>query len=457
MATWHCPVCGLNFAFHSELDWHIREAHCMKRTAGLAGQLEREAVLSWSSLRQLQLAADKPSVSLFLWTTPAAVMTHHDATNLHRLASQASERLSHESDERLGHELRADALGHMKARLGEAVRAAEVGPTDHGLAIFVSSAQTAVVPLPFSPRERVVVNPTFATRDLLESLERFPPYRALVLRGPGFRLLEGRADRLSEVRDWQVPNPSFLRARGEDAGLYKNCWTLRQRRLAAFDTADRAIGERVAVAGRLPLVVLGRKGLITRYRRRSPHAASVVGEVTDYGSLLSRADVAQHATPIVASYRERHTAEYLRALAEADRHGRVVWGLQPVWDAVRDGQVQWLWVERDYWQPGRLTEGGRRMVPAVDPAAPGVVEDLVDLIIERAALSGAHVEIVEQLGHGRAGDRVAAELGSPGGAAADEHGETRQEIAGEEHPPVHEVARTESRTERPNTGTTAAA
>ncbi len=34
MAIWHCPVCGLDFAFHSELDWHVREAHCLKRTAG---------------------------------------------------------------------------------------------------------------------------------------------------------------------------------------------------------------------------------------------------------------------------------------------------------------------------------------------------------------------------------------------------------------------------------------
>ena len=56
MATWHCPVCGLDFGFHSELDWHIREAHLLKRTAGLAGQLERQAVLNWALLRQLQSA-----------------------------------------------------------------------------------------------------------------------------------------------------------------------------------------------------------------------------------------------------------------------------------------------------------------------------------------------------------------------------------------------------------------
>ena len=40
-----------------------------------------------------------------------------------------------------------------------------------------------MVPLPFSPRERAVVSHTFATRDLLDALQTFPMYRALVLRG----------------------------------------------------------------------------------------------------------------------------------------------------------------------------------------------------------------------------------------------------------------------------------
>ena len=116
------------------------------------------------------------------------------------------------------------------------------------------------------------------------------------------------------------------------------------------------------------------------------------------------------------------------------------------------------------------------MLPAVDPTAPGAIEDLVDLVIERAALSGAHVEIVEQLGHGRAGDRVAAELGSPGGAAAAERGEPAcevagtesrtapevvHEVAGDQRGAVHEVAGDERHngngTEKPHTGTTAAA
>lgn len=304
MTTWHCPVCGLDFSFHSELDWHIREAHCLKRTAGLAGQLEREAVLSWAKMRQLASADEHPSVSLLLSTTPAAVMNPADVAELHHLASTASRSFAAE--------LTGQAQKRMELRLEEAVRAAESGPTDHGLAVFVGATETAVVPLPFSPRKRAVVNHIFASRELLEDLQEFPMFRALVLRGPGFWLLEGQGELLSEVLDWQVPNPSLRRAR-------HSAWTTGQRRRAAFAAADRAIGERVAIVGRLPLVVIGRKGLLTRFLRHSPHAASVVGEVLAWGSLQSRSSVAKLAGPQIAAWREKHSAQYLDALAEADR------------------------------------------------------------------------------------------------------------------------------------------
>ena len=128
-----------------------------------------------------------------------------------------------------------------------------------------------------------------------------------------------------------------------------SAWTTGQRRRAALDEADRAIGVRVAIIGRLPLVVVGRKRLLAEFRKRSPHAASVVGEVPAWGSMLSRVSVGQLAAPAIRTWREQHTQRYLDALAEADRQGAVVWGLEKVWDAVIAGQVERMWVERDYW------------------------------------------------------------------------------------------------------------
>jgi hypothetical protein len=276
----------------------------------------------------------------------------------------------------------------------------------------------------------VAVNPTFAVRDLLDALERFPMYRAVVLRGPGFRVLEGRGERLSEVRDWQVPNPSIWCARrtadatGLGGASHVACWTPRQRRLAAFAAADRAIGERVAIEGRLPLVIVGRKGLTAKYRKCSAHAASIVGEVPAWGSMMSRAEVASSAAPIVSAWRARHAAQYLEALVEADRQGKVVWGLQAVWGAVIAGEVERLWVERDYRQPARLVDGDKELVPVSDSEAPGATGDAVDLLLERSVLAGAHVEMIDRVPDGVGGERIAAQLGRP----LDRYGGIGQEI-----------------------------
>jgi hypothetical protein len=71
----------------------------------------------------------RPMLNLGLWTTPAAVMTAADAADLHQVAGSALERLTGE--------LSAEARRRIRARLAEAVRAAEHSPTDHGLAVFV--------------------------------------------------------------------------------------------------------------------------------------------------------------------------------------------------------------------------------------------------------------------------------------------------------------------------------
>ena len=241
-------------------------------------------------------------------------------------------------------------------------------------------------------------------------------YRALVLWGPGFRLLEGWGDRLSEVRNWQVPNPSltgprYAKGTREEAAR----WTPHQRRQAAFAAADLAIGERVAIDGRLPLVVVGRTSLLARFRKGSAHAASIVGEVTTWGSMRTRAEVGKLASPLVAAWRNRHAADYLDALDQAQRQGHVVWGLEKVWEAVRQQRVHWLWVERDYSLPGRLADGGSRLLlgeQAEHGPKPGLTEDIVDMVIEQATLAGAHVEIVGDLrGPGHGDDRIAAQIG----------------------------------------------
>ncbi len=66
----------------------------------------------------------------------------------------------------------------------------------------------------------------------------------------------------------------------------------------------------------------------------------------------------------------------------------MVWGLDKVWDAVLAGQVERMWVERGFWLPGKLADGGKQLLLWDAKGAHGVVPDIVDRVIERAALAG---------------------------------------------------------------------
>ena len=53
-----------------------------------------------------------------------------------------------------------------------------------------------------------------------------------------------------------------------------------------------------------------------------------------------------------------------------------------VWRFANEGRGRLLLVEEDFHVPGQLDETGIHLSPADDPAAPGVIDDAVDEIIE---------------------------------------------------------------------------
>ncbi len=113
-------------------------------------------------------------------------------------------------------ELRSEAAG----RLAEVVDTAQAGELMTGLdttaeglgrsdwpsvAVFASPSFTHGVELPTPARPRVVVDRTFATRDLVVGPARTTRYLVLTIDGGGARLLAGLADRLDE----SVTRPVF--------------------------------------------------------------------------------------------------------------------------------------------------------------------------------------------------------------------------------------------------------
>jgi len=371
--VYHCPLCPLVFEYRTEVEWHLREEHRSRadEEADLRAELAAaSAPLDWNRLCALRSSKGHPSVSLLLSTVPSATMTPLDIARLRQLAERARRRLSAEPD----HDIRNSLVEH---RLAQAVSTAETLSTERGLALLVNPNDLVILRLAFAPRDREVVDDRFATRDLEYDLRRYPHYRALVL-GRNARILEGRAQDLSEPPGKPIRGPS--RTPADDTYVEQS-------------DAEGLLTDRVAAAGRLPLVVLGDQRRIEQFRRDSCHFADVIAEVTR--PRLRNVPVVDLAAPAVDRWLSDHERNSIQELREADRQDEVAWGVEAAWSALETRKADRLWVEHDYHTPGRVIPGVSGVQRTNDPAEPCVIDDLVDALIAKASELGVTVDLLD--------------------------------------------------------------
>jgi hypothetical protein len=373
VSVYYCPLCPLVFEHRSDVETHRREEHRARPdgAADLRDQITAATrTLDWDRLQQLRSARSRPSVTLMLSTVPALAMSVLDIARLRQLAERARRRLYSEPD-------RGTVTPTVEDRLAKAVAAAETLPTERGLAILVNHRELAVVRLPFAPRDRHIVDDVFASRDLEYSLRRYPRYRVLVL-GRHPRLLEGRAHHFSE--------PLTAASTGTAGSISSY-------HITSLANAEALVRQQVTLAGPLPLVLVGDRGELDSFRR-TPYSGDVLTEVR--ARKLRRTNAGDLAAQAVERWQQDHQHAALTDLSAADSSHQVAWGIQPAWNALQMRTADRLWVEHDYAVPGRILPGTLGLETTSDPAEPGVIDDLVDALLTRAAQLGVPVDLLDQ-------------------------------------------------------------
>ena len=327
-------------------------------------------MLTHDQLRVLQAVHDEPAVTI-LWTVPA------DG------GDQPIDGLLAEAAARLRLELTEHEVAERIARLRDL--AAQVGEDrgERAVALFASRHHWAVSRLPEPVHDRVVVDETFATRDLVRALHRSPEYLVLALAEPVTRLYEGRGRILREVTaggfPFTVNAPGQKgRERRHDPGA------ARDRHLESL-THDLDHTEAMAEGGvdGKPLVVIAAAERLAKFTARTRFGTRIIGAVAHaVGDGVSSAALSGLVWPDVEAWL---VGRRLDALAEVDKAAgakRLAAGIDEVWPLAREGRGRLLVVEEGFEYPARLGGGGRVLEPVDDPTQPGVLDDAVDEAIE---------------------------------------------------------------------------
>ncbi len=339
----------------------------------------------------LQAIHGYPAVSLLMNTTPAAVMTALDAVTLRRLVQQATRRLSSEALPE-----KADVL----LALDRLVTQAAVGPTGRALAVYASPGGAFIVHLPLEVQERVAIDPTFATRDLVRSLHRTPRHVVLVLTAREARLLDGLGDTLRPApgKTFPLSNPKQQAKDPSHPGMSVGDST------AFLQRVEQALTVHLQRYP-APVVIVGPERVLARFMAltRVPRIAGTIP--ADIGNHPLTA-LAQRIRPLLENYLRGRQDEALRLLDRCTGEKRAVSGMQSCWLAARYEPVEMLAVEEGLFYPARLSSDGDLLMPADDVEHPEVLDDAVDELIERVLQRGGWIALVED-GTLAAHDRVA--------------------------------------------------
>lgn len=337
--------------------------------------------LRWSDVAELTATNGFPCVTVVVPTDPAPSMTAHDRRTLESLVDQA-EQMLHDAG-LLSREALSETLREMAA-------AATRMPTGRGLALYVSVAVQRSFTLPQPVRPRVVVESTFATRELIAALHRTPPHLLVTLQPGCAHIYQVQGTSATPVATVHAEPPvlaASLEARDLDD--------------VARSTTDTFLGEVDIELGQerqrfpSPLVLAGTPRLVDAFARRTRHGHRLAGMV-DTAHAQTLPDLLRKSAVHLERYLRSRQAEALTIVQRtATEHPeRLAAGVEAAWHTARRVRPLMLVVEETFSVPGRI--GGTPLLPeeyrATDPRH---LHDLVDDLVEEVIHRGGQVALVE--------------------------------------------------------------
>ncbi len=345
-------------------------------------------MISRSELKILQGHREYPSVSLLAPTHRTAPANKRDRIVVKNLLAKAVERLHGEFTKR--------EVASVVQNLKKLVERVDWKHALDGLALFASRDVATAVSLPFRVKARAVIDATFATRDLVFTLNRAPRYRVLVLGEKPTRLFDATTNVLTE--ETAKPFPMVHTGPG---GASKLPGGQGINRSAVRDESHRQffrkVDDALAVIQKhdpLPLIVVGVDRYLAFYQEVTKASEAIIGLVAGSHEKTSPSALGKLVWPVFKAGSTLKRTRALVRLKEAVSANRHASGIDQVWRACYDKRCQILLVETGFEHPANVTPEGDRLLPYGGSGA-AALDDAVDEVIEKVLADGGEVFFYE--------------------------------------------------------------
>jgi hypothetical protein len=337
-----------------------------------------------TELKRLQSQNDYPSVSILASTHRSSPANKRDRIVVKNLLTKGIDRLHGEFKKR--------EVASVVENLRKVVEGVAWKHTLDGLALFASKDDATAVYLPFKVKPRVVVDSSFATRDLVFTLNRAPRYRVLVLTEKPTRLFEATTNVLVEVTDKPFPmvhtGPGGATRLPGGKGINRSGVRDESHR-QFFRQVDDALAA-LQKEDHLPVVVVGVDRYLAFYQEITKDPDAIAGLVAGSHDDPSPTKLGKLVWPVFKAGMTLVRTRALVRLSQAVSVNRHASGIDQVWRAAFDKRCQTLLVETGFEHPADVAPDGDRLL-AYSGRGAAALDDAVDEVIERVLADGGEV------------------------------------------------------------------
>jgi Bacterial archaeo-eukaryotic release factor family 3 len=337
------------------------------------------------TLADLVRAREYPAVSVLMPTHRHAPENQQDPIRLRNLLTEARRRLR--DDELVSEEVADDVLKSLETAAAEV----DLNHAEDGLALFAApGGEHHSYLLAQTVEERVVIDETFLTRNVVAALTGPSTFWVLTVSDKHARLWDGHREHLTEVTTGGFPMTHEVPLGAVDkSGRIVPRPHNDERHRQFMRDVDRALGAILAKDAR-SVVLVGLKQNLVVFDDVAANAGAVIGTVEGGHDGAPGHELLTLVQPVLEADIERRQRAALLELDAARNGRRYAAGLDEVWQLARQGRGAHLVVENGYRTQARVYDD--HLVIAEGDSAD--TEDAVDDVIEIVLTHGGEVTFV---------------------------------------------------------------
>lgn len=311
----------------------------------------------------------------------------NDGLRLKNLIKDAEERLMADTTKRDAKSL-IEKLNKLAAEIDHSQNL-------ESLMLFVNDEVAEYTRLPIKVEDRVVIDETFATRDLVRAMHLESHYYILVLSQEKIRLIEAMNDKVVQ----EVGNPfPYENTQFFSKNRAANAIASKQTSLIAeyFNQADKMVNE-YRKNNPLPILICGLEENHNEYMKIADKKHSIFNAFLNKNKINDPDhSIVEEGWEVVKDYVTKINNERKEELKRAVGENKFLSDTNEIWKAISEGKIQTLFIEQGLFQPAVIKDGEIVYVSDEERNDTGVIDDIYDEMIEANMDFGGDVVFLPQ-------------------------------------------------------------